>query len=411
MIKIVNLSFILLTLLLISSTSFGQIETSTLSGKDPVNSITTAVPFLLIVPESRGGAMGDVGAATSPDVNSLHYNPAKMAFIKDDMGFSFSYTPWLRALINDISLLYVTGYYRINKNQTLAGSLRYFSLGDITFTDVVGNVTGNFNPNEFAFDFAYSRRLSKKLSGAIAIRYIYSNLTGGQYIQGKETHPGRSLALDLSVYYQDKITLLGKDGIIAIGTNISNIGSKISYADEARKDFSPTNLKIGSRLTSKFNKNNKLLFAFDINKLLVPSPAVYTLNENGDNVIEYGMDPNVSVLTGMYHSFYDAPGVIQNNGGHSVWQEEFHEINYSLGVEYWLMGMFAFRYGYFFEHPTKGNREFFTFGAGIRIIGIGLDISYLYPTQQRHPLNNTFRFTLKYNFEKSKNKAFSDIVY
>ena len=411
MLKKLKNSLLLLSLLMLSFINYGQNEHTTdeLLGQT-VNTITTAVPFLLIAPESRGGAMGDVGAATSPDVNSLHYNPAKMAFIKDDMGFSFSYTPWLRALIDDISLLYVTGYYRINKNQTLAGSLRYFSLGDITFTDVVGNVTGNFNPNEFAFDVAYARLLSRKLSGSIALRYIYSNLTGGQYVQGTESHAGHAVSSDVSVYYQDGIDLFQKSAVLGIGANISNIGSKISYTENAEKDFIPANLKIGACVTTEIDDYNSIAFAFDVNKLLVPSPPDYLVDENGpvvdeegNQVIEYGMDPNVAVVTGMFHSFYDAPGVIIN-GQREVWREEFREINYSLGVEYWYAKQFALRAGYFFEHPTKGNREFFTVGLGLKLNVFSLDFAYLVPTQQRHPLENTLRFTLKFDFEAFSNQ-------
>ena len=396
MIKTFLSNLLFSSLLIISFSSYSQI---TIDNLDKVNTITTAVPFLLIAPESRGSAMADVGAATSPDVNSLHYNPAKLAFIKENFGGSLSYSPWLSKLIDGINLLYLTGYYRISKNQVIAGSVRYFSLGNIIFTNVVGNVTGNYRPNEFAFDLAYSRKLSKKLSSAIAFRYIYSNLTGGQYVQGQESHAGQALAIDLSIYYQDDITIFNKTGVLAFGTNISNIGSKISYTKNAQKDFIPANLKIGACLTTHLNQYHSLAFAFDVNKLLVPSPPIYTYDDGGNPIIEYGMDPNVSVFTAMHQSFYDAPGVIRN-GHREVWREEFREINYSLGVEYSFNNMLFFRGGYFFEHPTKGDREFFTIGGGARYYGFGLDFSYLVPTTQRHPLENTFRFTLKYDFTR-----------
>ena len=386
---------------------YGQGTNTGLLGQDldKVNTITTAVPFLLIAPESRGGGLGDAGAATTPDVNSIHYNPAKLAFIKEDMGVSFSYTPWLRALIDDISLLYATGYYKFQKNQVVAASLRYFSLGNITFTDVTGNVTGNFNPNEFAFDVAYARLLSKKLSGSIALRYIYSNLTGSQYVQGTESHPGHAVSADMSVYYKDDVELFGKDGIFALGANISNIGSKISYTSNAEKDFIPANLKLGTSIFTKIDEYNTIEFVFDINKLLVPSPPEYlndstgpVLDNEGNQVIAFGMDPNVAPVTGIFQSFYDAPGVLRD-GQRQVWREELREINYSVGVEYWYAQQFALRAGYFFEHPTKGHREFFTVGVGLKLNVFGLDFAYLVPTTQRHPLENTLRFTLKFDFE------------
>jgi len=403
-------SLLLLSLLLVSLVNYSQISTGQLIGQDldEVNTITTAVPFLLIAPESRGSAMGDVGVATSPDVNSLHYNPSKLAFVEEDMGVSFSYSPWLSQLIDDINLLYVTGYYRIRKDQVVAGSLRYFSLGNITFTDFVGNVTGNYNPNEFAFNLAYARLLSRKISGSIALRYIYSNLTGGQFVQGTESHAGQAVSSDVSVYYQDGIEFFSKSAVLGIGANISNIGSKISYTQNAEKDFIPANLKIGACLTTEIDEYNSFAFAFDVNKLLVPSPPVYVddvnaLDDEGNPMIEYGMDPNVATVTGMFHSFYDAPGVIRD-GQREPWREEFREINYSVGVEYWYAKQFALRAGYFFEHPTKGNREFFTVGIGLKLNVFGLDFSYLVPTTQRHPLENTLRFTLKFDFEGFANQ-------
>ncbi len=409
MIKTILSNTLLFGLLLISLVNYSQTNTGELFNLDKVNTITTAVPFLLIAPESRGSAMADVGAATSPDVNSLHYNPAKFAFIKEDFGASLSYSPWLSRLIDDINLLYFTGYFRISKNQVIASSIRYFSLGNITFTDIVGNVTGNYNPREFAFDLAYSRKLSKKLSSSIALRYIYSDLTGGQFVQGTESHAGKSLAFDISTYYQDYITILNKKSKLAFGLNISNIGSKISYTQNAQKDFIPANLKIGACFTTEVNEYHRFAFAFDVNKLLVPTSPLYAnaIDEEGNPIIEYGMDPNVSVFTAMHQSFYDAPGVLNSNGQRSVLHEEFREINYSLGIEYSFDNMLFFRAGYFFEHPTKGNREFFTVGVGGRCYGFGLDISYLLPTQQRHPLENTIRFTLKYDFNRS---SYNDMI-
>ncbi|MCX6258031.1 MAG: type IX secretion system outer membrane channel protein PorV [Bacteroidia bacterium] len=364
---------------------------------DRVNTITTAVPFLMIAPDSRGGGMGDAGVATSPDANSMHYNAAKYAFAENDMGFSVSYTPWLRALINDINLAYISGYRKFKRNQALSASLRYFALGNITFTDNTGNNIGQYNPNEFAVDVAYSRLLSRKLSGAVALRFIYSNLTGGQLVQNIESHPGIAASSDISIYYQDNFELERRNARFGFGVNISNIGTKISYTANADKDFIPVNLKVGGCLTLNIDDYNSIAFTTELNKLLVPTPPIYktdstgyVYDSQGNQVIEKGMDPNVSVVTGIFQSFYDAPG---------GFKEEFHEITYSLGAEYWYEKQFALRTGYFYENPTKGNRQFFTFGIGLRLNVFGLDFSYLVPTQQRNPLENTLRFTLNFNLE------------
>lgn len=360
-------------------TSYGQYE-------NQVNTITTAVPFLMIAPDSRGGGMGDAGVAASPDENSMHYNPAKYAFIDQDMGVAISYTPWLRNLIDDINLLYLTGYKRIRKNQVVSGSLRYFSLGSITFTDINGSTIGNFNPNEFAFDVAYSRLLSRNLSGSIALRYIYSNLTGGQYVMGVQSHPGHAVSSDISIYYQNKLDVFNKDATFAFGANASNLGSKISYTENAEKDFIPANLKMGVCLTTEIDEYNSLAVMFDVNKLLVPTQPQYI---QGTDTIIAGKNPDVATATGVFQSFYDAPG---------GYKEELREINLSFGAEYWYAKQFALRAGYFHEANTKGNRKFFTVGMGLKLNVFGLDFSYLVPVSQRNPLENTLRFTLNFDF-------------
>ena len=237
-----------------------------------LNTITTAVPFLLISPDSKAGAMGDVGVATTPDANSLHWNPAKLAFVDDDMGFSMSYVPWLRALVPDINLSYLAGYKKLNDNEAIGLELRYFSLGDITFTDIVGNTLGQYKPSEFALGTSYSRKLSDNFSLAISGRYIYSNLTGGQLAGGIQTTAGQSIAADISAYYTNPIRLGGKDIDLAFGGNISNIGSKLGYTETSDKDFIPINLRLGTAIGTDFDEYNKMSFAFDINKLLVPTP-------------------------------------------------------------------------------------------------------------------------------------------
>ena len=369
-----------------------QVDYSELTGG--LNTITTAVPFLLISPDSKAGAMGDVGVATTPDANSIHWNPAKLAFVQDDMGFSMSYVPWLRALVPDINLSYLSGYRKLSDKETIAIELRYFSLGDITFTDKYGTTLGQFNPNELALGTAYSRKLSDNFSLAIAGRYIYSDLSAGQAAGDIETVAGQSIAADISGYYSKLIRIAGEDLDLAIGCNLSNIGSKISYTKTAVKDFIPINLRLGTAIGTEFDDYNKMSVAFDLNKLLVPTPPLYVdVDGDGNKEIVAGMDPEVSVVTGIFQSFWDAPGGSK---------EEFREINYSIGTEYWYANQFAIRAGYFFEHNTKGGRKFFTFGSGVKYNVFALDFSYLINASRsingNNPLANTMRFTLVFDF-------------
>lgn len=379
-----------------------------LLGQDSeLNTITTAVPFLIISPDARAGAMGDAGVASDPDGSSIHWNPAKLAFVDDEMGFALSYTPWLRKLVPDINLAYL-GFYKTlgkRKDQAIGASLLYFSLGDITFTDQTGQVIGQFRPNEFAIDVAYSRKLADRLSGGMAFRYIYSNLTGGISVGSAETRAGQSFAADISVYYEnDDIRISEKKSQISWGVNISNIGTKIAYTETSEKDFIPINLRLGTALKMHLDDYNTLAVLFDINKLLVPTPPIYArdslgnpIYDNNDNpVILSGRDPNVSVVSGMFGSFADAPGGAK---------EELRELTYSAGLEYWYDQKFAIRAGYFNEHYTKGNRKFFTLGAGLRYNVFGIDLAYLIPTEQRNPLENTLRFTLTFDFEAFKNQS------
>jgi len=367
-----------------------------LNGSEP-NTIETTVPFLTIAPDSRSGAMGDAGAATSPDINSQHWNPAKYAFISGNGGVALSYTPWLRNLVNDINLAYLIGYYRIDRQQVISGSLRYFSLGQIDFTDNNGNFIKPFNPNEFAIDAGYARLFSDKISGAIAFRFIRSDLTGNIYVEGVggETKPGVAFAADIATYYHTPVKLKDKDGELAFGVDISNIGTKISYTDNQQKSFIPIDLRIGGRLTTELDEFNTLSFALDLNKLLVPTSPIYdTVTVNGKPKILYGKDPNVSVPLGMLQSFYDAPG---------GFKEEMREIMVSAGVEYLYRNQFAVRGGYFYEDKTKGNRKYFTLGVGMKLNVFGLDFAYLVPASGRqNPLANTVRFTLSFLFEKQK---------
>ncbi|MBN8695546.1 MAG: type IX secretion system outer membrane channel protein PorV [Bacteroidetes bacterium] len=369
-----------------------------------LNTITTAVPFLLITPDSRAGGMGDVGVASSTDVNSIHWNPSKLAFADKKMGIGVSYTPWLRALVPDINLAYLSGYYKTKKRGTIGASLRYFSLGDITFTDNNGNTIGQFRPNEFAVDVAYAIKLSDNFSAGGAVRFVNSNLTGGALVEGSQTKAGRSIAVDVSALYKkDKIKLQDKKATAAVGLNISNIGNKMSYSDRGganSANFIPINLRLGGSLTVLLDDYNSIAIMADVNKLLVPTPPTYELDTNGavvykggQPVILAGKDPNRGVAEGMFGSFNDAPGGSK---------EELREINYSLGMEYWYNKLFAVRVGYFYEHPTKGNRQYFTLGAGVKYNVFGLDFAYLIPTQQRNPLENTLRFTLTFDFDAFK---------
>ncbi len=372
------------------------------------NPVHTAVPFLTIAPDSRSGAMGDAGVATSPDANSMHWNPAKYAFVQNKSGFALTFTPWLQNLVKDIYLSYLSGYVRADDQQVFAGSLTYFTLGEITFTDNEGVETGSHSPNEFAVDFAYSRLFSDKFSGSLAFRFIRSDLTGGGYISNWEANAGVSFAADVSAYYQNKdISISDKDAALAFGMNISNIGTKISYT-ERNKEFIPINLGLGTAFSIDLDQFNSLTFALDANKLLVPTPPEYYTSPvetpSGDTAdigdIKAGMDPDVSVPVGMIQSFYDAPGIVDENGERNVFKEELQEIAYSFGLEYWYNKQFAVRAGYFYEHERKGNRKFFTVGMGLRLNALGIDFSYLIPRYyNNNPLANTVRFSLLLDME------------
>ncbi len=364
-----------------------------------LNVITTAVPLLMIGPDARAGGMGDGGVASSADANSMHWNPAKYARIADDMGFAFSYTPWLRNLVNDINLAYVSFYKRINPMSTFAATLRYFSLGEITFTDNTGQSLGTYKPNEFAVDATYARILTDKLSIAVAGRFIYSDLTQGQMVQGVETKAGVSVAADIAMYWEDDVNWFkSMDAQFAWGINISNIGSKISYSgSNIEKNFIPTNLRFGPRLTLDLDDYNSISFQFDVNKLLVPTPPIYSDSTDaaGNYIIEKGMDPDVSVIQGMIQSWYDAPG---------GFSEELREFSFAFGTEYWYTDVLALRAGFFYEDLTKGNRKYATLGVGLRYNVFGLDFSYLIPvTQDQNPLQNTLRFSLIFNLGGADN--------
>lgn len=385
------LSILLISIIALSSSqqSFGQDERDW-------STITTAVPFLMIGPDARAGGMGDIGAATAPDGNSIYWNASKLAFVDKAVGFNVSYVPWLKGLVDDIGLGYVSGYGKIGDKQTIAASLRYFSLGNITFTNEDGIPQGDYKPNEFAIDLAYSRKLSENFSAAVVGKFIYSNLTLGQDVGGVESRAGTSVAADVSMYYKKPLRFShGKRGLWGFGVSINNIGNKISYTSSTEKDFIPTNLRIGTSFSMDIDDYSSISVSFDLTKLLVPTPPEYYKDgddipdgsEVGDLVPPY-KDNNVSVMQGMIQSFYDAP-----------FKEEMQEIIYAAGVEYWYDKQFALRGGYFYEHPQKGARQYFTLGAGLRYNVFGLDFSYLIATNPNNPLKNTLRFTLTYELE------------
>lgn len=387
-----------------------------------INTVTTAVPFLRINPDARAGGMGDVGLATpvygngdgpgdyqSPDCNAVFVNPAKLAFIDKDFGFSVGFSPWLKALVNDIYLANLTGYYRIKKMQTIAVSLRYFSLGNITFTDYNGQELQTFRPQEIALDAHYARRLGDNFGIAASLRFIYSNLAGGASVDGSLVKPGLAGAGDISFFFRKRLNESSSHKMeheITAGLNISNIGSKISYTSSTVKDFIPTNLGIGVGYTLNIDKHHSVGVYADVNKLMVPTAD--TTDKNGNNIYDFR---EKSSITGMFTSFADAPGVYDNGqrvkGSRSA--EEFAEVTWGIGAEYLYNKQFGVRFGYFYENPKKGNRQFLTAGLTVKYSVVGLNFSYLIPTTiQRNPLDNTLRFTLLFDFAKGGKTSSSE---
>jgi hypothetical protein len=390
--KTKTILFINLLLLL---TAFLHAENpNDLIGRDQsINTIKTTVPFLTIAPDSRAGAMGDAGAATTPDLASQHWNPAKYVFMKQSGGVGISFTPWLKNLgVSDLYLAYVSGYYKFDKRQAISASLRYFNLGSITLTNESGDPLGTSNPKEYSFDAGYSRLFTDHLSAALLFRYIRSDIAGGTAIGVNNTmdyNPGNSFAADLAMYYQHPLEISKQKAEYALGMDISNIGTKMSYSKGDKKEFIPTNLRLGGRFSIDLDEYNKMSALVEFNKLLVPTPPIR--NAAGDTII-YGKDDNVGPITGMIQSFYDAP-----NG----FTEEMHEIAFSVGAEYWYREQFALRAGYFHEHESKGNRKYITCGVGLHLNVFSLDFSYLIPTAggKNSPLANTMRFTIGFIFK------------
>ncbi len=362
-----------------------------------VNTLITAVPFLRIIPDARAGALGDAGIATSADANSMHFNASKLVTAEQDMALSVTYTPWLKALgLQDVYMAYLSGYKKFGDLQALGVSLRYFSLGEINFTDNQGTSLGTGNPNEFEISLAYSRKLSEKLSVAVAPKFIFSNLAAGQLVNDVEIKPGIAGGADFSLTFQTPIKFTANESNLRVGAAVSNLGTKISYTNSINKDFIPANLGIGAAWEFNFDEFNSLTVTTDINKLLVPTPCLNSAGPGETSTCDQSGEPGIpdyreqSMFSGVLGSFGDAPG---------GFSEELRELSYSLGLEYWYDKQFAVRAGYYTEHSTKGNRKFFTVGLGLKYNVFGLNFSYLVPTtNQRNPLDNTLRFSLLFDF-------------
>ena len=354
------------------------------------NPVEHAVISQTIAPDARAAGMGDVGAATDPDVNSQFWNPAKYPFCISRSGIALNYTPWLRQLVNDIDLAYVAGYYRIGDYSAVSGSLRYFSLGEVYTSEDENAMT--VKPYEMSLDVAYSLMLSEKFSLAAAIRWIYSDL---RYNYEEDSKPASAFAADLAMYYQNYINIGSRECQLGLGVNISNIGSKISYYGDDRSQFLPANLRIGASLLIPVDEYNRFAISADANKLLVPTVPAQREGESSADyqariIEEYS---NVSAISGIFKSFSDAPGGLK---------EELHEIQWSVGAEYVYHDQFSIRGGYHHESANKGNRKYFTVGGGFRMNVFSLDVGYVISTAQSNPLDQTLRFSLTFDMDGIK---------
>lgn len=378
-----------------SLAALGFIHSSDITAQQ--TAITTAVPFLAINPDARTGSMGDLGVATEADAASMQWNVGKLAFAQKDMGFNISYTPWLRQLVPDINLAYLGFYKKIGDRVAIGASLKYFSLGDITFTDVNGSNIGIYTPNEFSLDAGASLKLSEYWSGGIAFRFIYSNLTLGQSVNGQATNEGLAGSGDFGFFYQNADKKLFKRPVTwRFGFAFTNIGSKIKYSDvDPDGDFIPTNLRFGASSTLQIDKYNKITWAMEFSKLLVPSVN----NSLDDTSTTTNEAQQQSPIVALFTSFGD------NRDG---FYGEVLEFTYSTGFEYWYNNLFRASVGFFYEPQYSGNRTYFTMGAGVRYKVFGLDFSYLLPVRQNHPLANTLRFSLTFDFDPVKKKKKKD---
>ena len=359
--------------------------TGTTTNGSSSNALTTAVPFLTIAPDSRSGGMGDAGVAISPDVNANYWNPSKLAFVEGRNNASLSYSPWLRNLVSGINLAYLSYAHKVDERNTLGLSLRYFNLGTIQLIDINQNDQGTYHPNEFSIDGSLARKFGEDFSLGLSLRFIHSNLSNGALSAGQQVKAANAAAADVSAYYRKPGQQFGHDALFAAGLNISNIGTKISYSSGGTQYFLPTNLRLGVANTWFLDEVNQLTLTVDVNKLLVPTPP---LRDGLGNIIQ-GTDDNRSVPAGIFGSFADAPG---------GFKEEMREISYAGGAEYGYNKQFFVRAGYFYESPSKGNRQYLTLGTGFKYDIFNLDLAYLLGTQQKSPLANTLRFTVSANF-------------
>ena len=353
------------------------------------NPVPVAVPSLQIAPDARGGGMGDIGAATMPDVYSQYWNAAKYPFVNSNAGVAFSYTPWLSKLVNDINLMYLSGYWKFGNDNlnAISASLRYFSLGNVNIFNQNTDFVMAVAPNELAFDVAYSRRLSETFSAAVTMRYIRADYSTGS----DETTPGNAFAADIAGYNESYFNLGRSEALLGLGFNISNIGTKISYDGRSTSMFLPTNLRLGASLGLPLDNKNALSFSLDLNKLLVPTPPLpvegETVEAKQKRVDDYF---NISPIAGIFKSFGDAPG---------GFKEEMQEVMWSLGTEYTYDNRFSVRTGYYHENEYKGNRRYFSFGAGFRMSSFQVDAAYLISTAQSNPLDQTLRLSLGFNID------------
>lgn len=370
-------------------------------GKNEFNPISTGVTSLDITPDARGASMGDLGAATDPDVNSQFWNPSKYAFAYSTAGVSLSYTPWLRKLVNDIYLANLSGYWKIGggDNQAISASLRYFSLGEVNLTGNNENeIISTVNPYELAFDLGYSRKLSEKYSMGVALRYIYSDLGFSDTNDGNQTTGASAFSADISGYYTTYPIIGRNECQWSWGWNISNIGTKVSYNGGTDVAFLPTKLRLGTTFTFPVADFHNIAFSLDLTKLLVPTrPRLSDYSDDADGQAAYENAlqnwKDMSPITGIFKSFSDAPGGAK---------EEFREINYSIGAEYNYNQQFFLRGGYFHENKYKGNRQYFGFGAGFSLNVVRLDAAYMIATAQSSPLDQTLRFTLTFDMDGLK---------
>lgn len=383
-----KLTFILLPILMISLSASAQVDK-----KDIFNPVYTAVTSQTIAPDARAAGLSDVGVATDPDVNSQYWNPAKYPFTISRAGVSISYTPWLRQIVNDMYMANLVGYYRIGDYSAVSTSLRYFNMGEVPLSSSVGSSNDmTINPYEMSFDAAYSLMLSEKFSIAAGVRWIYSDLT---YDYSSETTPGSAFAADIAAYYQNYINIGQRECQLGVGLNISNIGSKINFGSDDNSEFIPTNMRLGAALMIPVDQFNRFTIAVDANKLLVPTRPIQKENETDEdyNVRLQKEYYDISNIGGIFKSFGDAPG---------GFKEELQEVSWSLGGEYVYNDKFAIRAGYHHESETKGNRKYFTVGAGFKMSAFSLDAGYVIATAKSNPLDQTLRFTLSFDMDGLK---------